>query len=148
MNVHGENAFVLTQRGNAYKVEKDYEKAMADYSEAIKINPEFRRAYEQRGYIYSLQENYGPAISDFKMALSLNPKSYIAWCSLGFNYRQTGDLEKSLTCLDEALSIHPMYFDARLNRGITLMNLQKMRNPVPICRKLYLWRYGKTTNSK
>ena len=125
MNVHGKNPFALMQRGNAYKMEKDYKKAISDYSEALKINPSLRRAYEQRGYIYSLQKNYSAAIYDFEKAISLNPKSFIAWCSLGFIHRQTGEYNKSLQDLNTALSINPVYVDALLNRGKTLLNLNK-----------------------
>lgn len=125
LDVHENNAFALMQRGNAYKVEKEYEEAIADYTGAIKINPEFRRAYEQRGYIYSLQKNYSAATNDFEKAVTINPKSYIAWCSLGFIYRQTGDFNKSMVNIDKALLINPFYFDATFNRGKTLMSLQR-----------------------
>ena len=146
LDVHGKNSFALMQRGNAYKVEKDYELAITDYSDALKINPKFRRAYEQRGYIYSLQKNYSAAIYDFEKAVSLNPQSYIAWCSLGFIHRQTGEFEKSLQELNKALFINTVYFDARLNRGKTLLSLSKVDEACDDFRKalsLALWENDK-----
>lgn len=48
----------LTIRGDIYRKQKDYAKALADYNRAIKLDPKFADVYDSRGYLYALQGSY------------------------------------------------------------------------------------------
>src|SRR5215470_2813397 len=56
-------------RGNAYHVKKDYERAIQDYGEAIRINPKYARAYSDRGGAYLDKKEYDRAIRDLNEAI-------------------------------------------------------------------------------
>ena len=45
--------------------------AIADYSKAIELNPDFA-AYNNRGNVYNRQGKYTQAISDFNKAIDSN----------------------------------------------------------------------------
>ena len=45
---------------------KDYEKAEADYTKAIELDPENDNNYYQRGYFYSWTQDYEKAIADLQ----------------------------------------------------------------------------------
>ena len=52
----------------------NYDKAITDYSEAIRLNPEFRRWDYNRGMCYSLKGDHDKAIADCTEAIRLDPK--------------------------------------------------------------------------
>ena len=55
----------------------DCEKAIADYTEAIRLDPKDAKAYYNRGVAYGEKGERDKAIADFTEAIRLNPK--MAW---------------------------------------------------------------------
>ena len=51
------------------------EKAIADFDEAIKINPDFSWAFESRSKAYKAKGNLRRSLSDAQRALSLQPNN-------------------------------------------------------------------------
>ena len=51
----------------------DLEKAIADYSAAIQLNPVYALAYNNRGYVYEARGDKRAAAADFRRALALDP---------------------------------------------------------------------------
>ena len=54
-------------------VKEKYEKAIADYNEAIRLDPKMAAAYTQRGYAWEAKKDYEKAIADYTEAIRLNP---------------------------------------------------------------------------
>ena len=86
INLNNTNVRALDLRGNINRDLKNYEKALDDYSIAIKIDPEFAIAYYNRGVIYNYREEMSKALDDFTTAIKINPKLTIAYKSRGFTY--------------------------------------------------------------
>ena len=61
-------------RGLAYVIGGDVESAVADYSKAIAINPNYAPAYDSRGRAYASKGDYIHAIADVTRAADLVPK--------------------------------------------------------------------------
>ncbi len=53
----------------------DYDKAVADYSEAITLKPNEVRYYLYRSYIYEMKEDVKNSMADTEKALKLDPKN-------------------------------------------------------------------------
>src|SRR6266403_339236 len=53
----------------------DNDRAIADYNEAIRLDPKHARAFHHRGYAYSDKGDNDRAIADYNEAIRLNPKS-------------------------------------------------------------------------
>ena len=54
--------------------EDGWEPAIADYSEAIKLDPDWLRLYSARGVAYSNNRQYDLAVPDCSEVISENPK--------------------------------------------------------------------------
>jgi tetratricopeptide (TPR) repeat protein len=54
---------------------RDYDKALADYSEVIKLKPNEVRYYNYRGYIYEVKDDLQNSMADTEKALKLDPNN-------------------------------------------------------------------------
>ena len=66
-------------RGNAKGNSQDYKGAIADYTKAIELNPNFAAAYNNRGNAKSDLQDYLGAIADCTKAIELNPNYAYAY---------------------------------------------------------------------
>ena len=67
-------------RGVEKGEKKDFQGAIADYNEAIRLNPNYAEAYIYRGAVYFLLGEPQKAIADFNQAIRLNPNYYVSIC--------------------------------------------------------------------
>ena len=65
---------VLLTRGSIYRQLKEYDKAIDDYTEIFKLNPNHVQAYNNRGNVYALKGLQEEAINDYDEAIKLDPK--------------------------------------------------------------------------
>lgn len=64
---------------------KEYDKAIADHSEALRLCPAYALAYAKRGTAFFFKGEYSRAFADWREDLRLDPgnlkvRSYLAWC--------------------------------------------------------------------
>src|ERR1700730_4847024 len=64
-------AIVFNHRGDAHYGKGDYDRAVADYSEAIRLDPKHAFAYIGRGLSYRMKGDYDRAIADHSEAIRL-----------------------------------------------------------------------------
>ncbi|MDR2493722.1 MAG: tetratricopeptide repeat protein [Spirochaetaceae bacterium] len=67
------DALAYNNRGDAYYNKGEYDRAVADYTEALRINPNNAIVYNNRGYAYKEKGEYDRAVADFTAALRINP---------------------------------------------------------------------------
>ena len=68
-------------RGNAWGEKNEYGKAIADYNEAIRLDPKYVVAYNSLGYAWNLKKDYNQAITNYNEAIRLDPKNAYAYNS-------------------------------------------------------------------
>ena len=71
--------------------QKDYEGAIADYTQAILLNPEYASAYNNRGFAKYNQKDFEGAMVDYTQAILLNPKYAVAHNNRGETKSILGD---------------------------------------------------------
>ena len=79
------------KRGLALEDKGDHDKAIAEFNEAIRLDPQNAFAYKGRGVAWSKKGEFDRAMTDFDESLRINPKfadAYNApWCCLGKQMR-------------------------------------------------------------
>ena len=60
-------------RGKAHLDTGNYDRAVADFTEAIALNPRYIEAYLGRGLAYFLKRHYIKAIADLEAVLTIEP---------------------------------------------------------------------------
>ena len=104
-------------RGNAYKEKRDFDRAISDYDEAIKLNPEYAVAFNNRGIAYKEKGDLDRAISDYDEAIKLNPEYADAFSNRGNAYREKGDFDRAISDCDKAINFDSTNAAAFNNRG-------------------------------
>jgi tetratricopeptide (TPR) repeat protein len=101
----------------------DIDKWIAQYSEAIKSNPNDAEAYLGRGDAYYEKKDYDKAIADYTQGIRLDP-DFEAYRFRGDAYFNKGDYDKAIADYSEALRLAPKmasyYFmrgNAHFNKG-------------------------------
>jgi tetratricopeptide (TPR) repeat protein len=114
----GELAQAYVSRGLIYiRFKADWDRAIADYDEALKLNPKFAGAYAGRAAANLRKGNIDRALPDLNEGLRLDPKSPGIHNVFGYYYNKKGDHERALTEVNEALRLYPQYLYAFSNRG-------------------------------
>ena len=58
-------------RGTVYGAKSEYEKAVADFDQAVLLKPDYAEAYYGRAIAYSSQKEYDKAAKDIKKSQAL-----------------------------------------------------------------------------
>ena len=112
-------------RGEAYRLQRDYDKAMADEETAIRLDPKLSQGYLNRGAIYAARGDYKRAIEDQTAAIALDAYSVPALLNRGEAYRMSGDLPHALDDQNEVIHLTPKLPDAYLSRGLIFQAMDR-----------------------
>src|SRR6188768_1702942 len=67
------SAEVYLKRGEDLSGARQYDQAIADYTTAIQLKPDYAEAYNNRGFAYYLKGDAERAIADYTRAIALRP---------------------------------------------------------------------------
>ena len=97
----------------------DYNRAIAEVTEAIRLDPKLSNPYTDRGQYYYSLKKYDEAIANFDQAILLNSGD-IAWAygDRGNAYYAKGEDQKAIDNYDHAIAIDPNYAAAYTARGL------------------------------
>jgi tetratricopeptide (TPR) repeat protein len=109
-------AMLLNLRGEAYAEKKDYDQAIADFSQALD-HVKHAEFYRNRGSAYGFKKDYDRAIADFSQAIQLEPKSAGSYSDRGIAYWYKKDYDLALADFNQAIQLNPAYADAYLLRA-------------------------------
>jgi tetratricopeptide (TPR) repeat protein len=76
-----------------YYNKSDYDLAIRDYNEAIRLKPDYAFAYVGRGMTYAAKRDFDRAIQDYNEAIRLDPNAESAYENRGVAHAFEGDHE-------------------------------------------------------
>ncbi len=107
-------ALIYNYRGYAYNEKGEYDLAIADYTESIKLKPS-ASAYSNRGSAYNWKGDYDSAIKDCTESIKLKPNDS-AYSNRGCAYTGKGDYDSAIKDYTESIKLKPNA-PAYSNRG-------------------------------
>jgi tetratricopeptide (TPR) repeat protein len=110
-------SMALTRQGATASNDRDYDRAIALFSEAIQLAPDYASAFSSRGLAYSKKGDVDRAISDYNEAIRLDPHNSLAFSNRGIAYSKKGDVDRAISDYNEAIRLDPNYSPAFNNRG-------------------------------
>ena len=111
-------ATIYFYRGNAYGKKKEYDRAIADFNQALQLHPKDAEIFSNRGIAYYYKKEYDRAIADYNQALLLNPKYANAFYNRGMAYNDKKEYDRAIADFNQALILTPKDAEAFNNRGL------------------------------
>ena len=110
-------------RGRAYLQQDDNDRAIADFTKAIQLDPEGANAYNHRGVAYSSKLDFDNAIADFDKAIQFDPLLNNAHYNRGLAFSQKGDEARARAdfAIEEQLFPHQSSGPVKVLNGRALM---------------------------
>lgn len=110
-------AITYFNRGNINARMGHQHAALADFSAAIRLRPDYVRAYRERGIIDYVMRRYPEAIADFTKVLTLKPDEPEIHVRRAGVYRSMGRDDLAVADYDRAIALKPDYWMAYIFRG-------------------------------
>jgi tetratricopeptide (TPR) repeat protein len=104
-------------RGNIYGIKGDYDRALRDYEQAIRLNPANAGAYVNRALTLVERGDYEAALKDYDEAIRFDPTKYKAFYGRSFTHAQLGDFDAAQRDINETLRLNPKFAMAYVYRG-------------------------------
>jgi tetratricopeptide (TPR) repeat protein len=103
----------------------DYEGAIADFNQVLRLNPSYEAAYTGRGVARASSGDKKGAIEDLSQAIRINPKNVRAYAVRGLNKADLGDKQGADADFKKTLSLNIDAQDYRAysNRGNVRLKL-------------------------
>ena len=110
-------AWAYNNRSLAYILQGDYDRAIADADEAIRLDPNDAVAFNNRGVGYGGKEVYDRAIADYNEAIRIDPSYALSFKNRGSFYQHRGDLDRAIADYSKAVELQPTFAMAFADRA-------------------------------
>ena len=94
-------------RGRAWSDKGENDRAIQDFDEAIRLDPNYPDAFNNRGVAYSGKAQYARAIEDFDQAIRLDPNYAIAIYNRGLATQALGRPNEAAEYFQRAKQVGP-----------------------------------------
>lgn len=117
------NTFNL--RGLRYSSKLEHDKAIADFNEALRLEPRNDITFYNRGMSYGDKQDYDRAIADFNESIRLVPKNSSVFLGRASVYAAKNDHDRAIVDFNESIRIDGKNALAFLLRGDSYLALAK-----------------------
>jgi tetratricopeptide (TPR) repeat protein len=104
-------------RGYSSSQRKQFDNALADFTEAVRLDPTFAIAFYARGHARSEKRQFDTAIADFTEAVRLQPRFEDAYFARAFARNEMNQFDDAITDYGEAIRLNPRNAAAFVNRA-------------------------------
>jgi tetratricopeptide (TPR) repeat protein len=106
------------RQGLVYAGQGDHERAIAEFTKAIELDPNYAEAYLRRGYVYFIvQWDLEQAMADFTKVIELDPDYAEAYFMRGKLHVEQRNFEQAIADYGKAIELDPNYVFAYAARG-------------------------------
>ncbi len=108
---------IYNNLGVAYEDKGDYDRAIQDFNETIRLKPSIAAPFYGRGEAYDHKGDYDRAIQDYNEAIRLKPNFVFAYNARGAACRNKGEYDRAIQDYSQAIRLDSNYALAYNNRG-------------------------------
>ena len=131
IRLHPADVHAYTMRAKIWVEEKrEYDNALGDYNEAIRLDPTNAYCYYNRGTLWSAKKDYDKAIADFDESIKIYPSFAIAYYDRANAWRGKKEYDKAIADFNEAIRIDPSLSRAYNNRGLAWSDKKEYRKAI------------------
>jgi tetratricopeptide (TPR) repeat protein len=110
-------ALSIFLRGNERSERGELDRAVAEYTEALRVYPQFAAAYHNRAVVQRRMGKHDLAIGDFSSALRFDPENPVTYRDRGRAYATIGQYDRALADYNQSLGHDPKNATVRRERG-------------------------------
>jgi tetratricopeptide (TPR) repeat protein len=103
-------------RGQKYRLKGNSDKAILDFSSAIRIDPGWHFPYVARGHAYAAKRQFTLAFADQETAIRLEPTE-VSYVGRAQDLMAAGETDRAIADCEQAIRLNPNYFYAFFNRA-------------------------------
>ena len=116
------NAEFYTIRGTIWMEKQDYDKAIADFNAAIRLEPKSANAHSARNLARHKRGDFDKAIVNYGQPIRLDPKHAVSFYNRGLARHKRGEFDKAIADFDQAIRFDPKHANAYSARGVAWQN--------------------------
>jgi uncharacterized caspase-like protein/peptidoglycan/xylan/chitin deacetylase (PgdA/CDA1 family) len=94
-------------RGLQFYKEKNYAQAEAQFTEALKLRPDFALAANNLGFVFYKQDQFAQAARWFENTVKMDPSRAVAYLNLGDAHAKAGSADKAKKAFETYLELAP-----------------------------------------
>ncbi|WGV24433.1 tetratricopeptide repeat protein [Halotia branconii] len=102
-----------------------YQEAIAQFTDAIAMDPNYSEYYNERGNVYLKMGDLDKALKDYLKAIELSPPYQEVWTNLGLCYRQRGQMVEAVQAYSVAFDLNPYTVPSLIGRAEALEVLEQ-----------------------
>ncbi len=111
-------SYAYSLRGDIYYEQlNENEKALADYNQAVELDPSNVDRYENRANLYYYTKRYDKAETDYRKIIALDEGGVLGYMGLGRNANALGNYEEAIRQFDQVIKMHNDYPSAHSFRA-------------------------------
>ncbi len=119
------------ERGVGYFRAKEWDLAIADFSEALRLNPQDNVLWANRADAYRSKKDYARALEDSQRSIGLNPKNKRNFYVRGLIYYDKDDYDLAIPQFTQAIKLDPKYDEAIYYRGRSYFLKKDYKSAIP-----------------
>jgi tetratricopeptide (TPR) repeat protein len=109
---------LYNMRGSAYFDKGEFDIAIADFNDALRIGPPSGIIFHNRGNAWRAKGEYAKAIGDYDAAIKADPKQAYSYQNRGSAKQALGDLDGALADINEAIRLNPTLPTPLIHRAV------------------------------
>lgn len=114
-NVNSANQY--KNSGHAYGIKGDFNRAIIDLTQAIKLDSNYAEAYFLRGVAYGIKKDFGQAIEDLTQAIALESDDPFYYNYRALAYFKKKEYDLAIADVNKTLKLNPNFAEAYLIRN-------------------------------
>lgn len=137
--LQSEIARLHAARGYIRVKDGDYEHALPDFDEAIRLDPSHINARRLRAFIYVRTNKNEAAIDDLNVVISLEPSDMAALSTRALAYRQIGDMAHAIEDFTTLIGMHYSEAGSYYFRGLSYQVMgdeERAKEDIDMARRL------------